>query len=202
MHCANHRTLRAWLLVVLTALSGRAVFPAHAADPATKAAPTTPAQAKGEYADPDGLFAIRLPAGFKAQRERSEIGMSTILTKEGDPPAAVPRIEFITLTGGSAIDPTHLEQMGADLTDVFISIMNEDGEVLSQKTSKVRVAGKDAMRCDMEFKTTKEGAVQAGYVIVTMHDKSAVMVAVSAPKADTEAMKMLEASMASLVVGK
>src|SRR6185295_9701548 len=108
MKSIKHLAAMAWLLGVLSAPGA---LPVYAADPPARSPATAPAQVKGEYTDPDGLFAIRMPEGFKAQRERSEIGMSTILTKEGDPAAAVPRIEFITLTGGSAIDPTHLEQM-------------------------------------------------------------------------------------------
>jgi len=150
------------------------------------------------YADPDGAYALDLPAGWSAQRQVvPDLGVLTRCGAEGD--TSNPFAIFV-VTSARDLTEADLAPTAERLLGLVVGALGEEGEVLSTKASEARFAGRPAVLGEATHRPRGETRTWAVKAHVVLQGRWAYVVMTNAPQADAAAAARLDAVAATLAL--
>lgn len=150
------------------------------------------------YADPDGAYALDLPAGWSADRQViPDMGVLTRFGAAGD--TTNPFAVFV-VTAERDITEADLAPAAERLLGLVVGALGNDGEVLTQTSGAARFAGQAAVRGDATHRPRGEARTFAVKAFVVTHGRWAYVVMTNAPQGDAAAAARLDAVAATVAL--
>ena len=146
-----------------------------------------------DYADPEGAFALRVPAGWTVNRETGEglwfTQFSSGAAKDG-------QISVITQPLQT---PQNLETFGAKWLQQIVDFLGANGTVKPGEVQKTKFLGRDAMRMAVDSDAPQTGA-QRGFLNVIFGEKNALLIGYAAPTEKPLELSRMEAILNSFAL--
>lgn len=153
------------------------------------------AQAR-DYADPDGAFAVAVPADWQATRQPiPDLGVVTQLGREGD---ENPPLTVLVVTSEPSIAPAQLDEVANLLLGLARNLIQESGQILTEKTDRTKLADRDAVRLDLTYQG--DGETWRGQALVVLGTRHALLLFITGPKDKPGVMQQAEAALATLAI--
>jgi len=150
-----------------------------------------------QYAAPDGAFAIRPPAGWSVTRTQvGREGFSTAFAAGPDEAAA--KIDIVSFA--LAVNLATVDDVAEVLLTPILQNLQAQGQIISQRTRRMKVGGFPAIRYDMVYQSRAEAEAEQGYMMAILGKRFALLAAVSARRSDEVNRHAGEAAMATLAI--
>jgi hypothetical protein len=145
---------------------------------------TTTTTSLRDYADSDGAWAMRIPQSWKTEREN--LGDGVMLTQmyevvSGKPGAA---IHVGVVNSQQEINPEFAEDMSTLIIGLGVQAIDDDGEIVAQKSSRTTWNGRDVTENKVLFRRDDDKILREGLMMAMVGKKAAFLVMASAPQKD------------------
>jgi hypothetical protein len=137
-----------------------------------------------DYADPDGAWALRIPQGWKTEREALGDGVmfTQMYEQVNNKPGAA--IHVAVIPSERPINPEYFEDMGTLLIGLGGQAIDDEGEIIAQKSGRAVWNGREVIENKILFRRDDDKVVREGVMMAMMGKKSAFLVMASAPQKD------------------
>lgn len=151
--------------------------------------------------DPGGAYALRIPSNYSPSR--SDFGEGLTFASIFDPKQeeSGPHIDILSQDAGAEIDASQRPVVSKAVVDFVTGVLNEEGEVTSQKQSTTKFDGRDATKVDITFKDDT-GTAYKGWITVVFGKRNVVAIMPYAPAADAVGWKLVEGCALSCAIEK
>ena len=161
------------------------------------AAPTLAQQDAAVYKDPGGVFTLEPPEGWEVNRQEftGQITYTTVATPEGEI-----EVETLAFPTTAPLTNADLEARAKEVITLIVGLLEEEGPVRNQQTTKATFAGLPAVRFDALLTNTGEGTQSRFRMYVVLGARHVVAAGVTAPEDDAAGFAQGEKVLTTMAV--